>query len=58
MSTFQLYERLKLSMPPESAEALANAFDEFSNEIRKTVTQDDFSPEAHRDHDARRIRQF
>jgi hypothetical protein len=42
MSTFQLYERLKLSMPPESAEALANAFDEFSNEIRKTVTQDDF----------------
>ncbi len=29
-------------MTPESAEALANAFDEFSNEIRKTVTQDDF----------------
>jgi hypothetical protein len=42
VSTFQLYERLKLSMPPESAEALANAFDEFSNEIRKTVSQDDF----------------
>jgi len=42
MSTFQLYERLKRSMTPESAEALANAFDEFSNEIRKTVTQDDF----------------
>ncbi len=29
-------------MTPESAEALANAFDEFSNEIRRTVTQDDF----------------
>lgn len=42
MSTFQLYERLKRSMTPEAAEALANAFDEFSNEIRKTVTQDDF----------------
>ena len=42
MSTFQLYEKLKRSMTPESAEALANAFDEFSTEIRKTVTQDDF----------------
>ncbi len=42
MSTFQLYERLKLSMPAESAEVLANAFDEFASEIRKTVTQDDF----------------
>jgi hypothetical protein len=29
-------------MTPEAAEALANAFDEFSEEIRKTVTQDDF----------------
>ncbi len=42
MSTFQLYERLKLAMPAESAEVLANAFDEFASEIRKTVTQDDF----------------
>jgi len=42
MSTFQLYERLKRSLTPEAAEALANAFDEFSNDIRKTVTQDDF----------------
>jgi hypothetical protein len=42
VSTFQLYEKLKRSMTPESAEALANAFDEFSTEIRKTVTQDDF----------------
>lgn len=42
VTTFQLYERLKHSMTPESAEALANAFDDFSIEIRKTVTQDDF----------------
>ncbi len=37
MSTFQLYEKLKRSMPDEAAEALASAMDDFSEELRRTV---------------------
>jgi hypothetical protein len=43
MSTFQIYERLKRTMNPEAAEAIANALDEVVIGIQQTVRREDFS---------------
>ena len=43
MSTFQIYERLKRSMSPEAAEAIAGALEEFAGDLQRMVTKEDFS---------------
>ena len=43
MSTFQLYEKLKQTLSTEAAEAVAGAFEEFADNLRRTVTREDFS---------------
>jgi len=43
VSTFQLYEKLKQSLNPETAEAVAAAFADFPESLQRTVRHEDFT---------------